>query len=68
MTISENEEFALSDREMLIVLVRLMRLVGANLQNANSARRKAWGKHLLEDWKSLQLLAERSQDDANRHD
>jgi hypothetical protein len=37
----------------------LLHGVGLELQRSSRAADQAWGRHLLEDWRSLELLADR---------
>ena len=44
------------------LLVRLF-VVGMKLQEKEGAYYKAWGRHLVEDWRSLELMGQRLRDD-----
>ena len=45
--------------ELLLYLQR----VGSELSASESVHKAAWGKHLLEDWKSLSLIADKLRED-----
>jgi len=44
-------------------LLMCLYLVGHEMQTSGSALRRQWGKHLLEDWRSLELLAQKLADE-----
>lgn len=41
------------------LLLDLMHSVGTRLSESDSANQQAWGRHLLEDWRTLELLADK---------
>jgi hypothetical protein len=40
-------------------MLHLMSEVGTWLAESDQASRRVWGAHLLEDWRSLELMADR---------
>ena len=49
----------MSTRKRLDLLLLLMQDVGYQLTTLPNASYRAWGQHLLEDWRSLELSAEK---------
>ena len=48
-----------ASQSRLALLVQLLQTVGGELAASDKALERAWGRHLLEDWRSLELLAQR---------
>lgn len=42
-------------------LLLLLHAVGLELEKSSKVSEQVWGKHLLEDWRSLELLAQGAQ-------
>lgn len=49
----------MSYAEALDQLLLSLHAVGTKLSEADGANHRAWGRHLLEDWRSLELIAEK---------
>jgi hypothetical protein len=43
--------------DQVSLMLRLMHSVGTRLSESGGANHQAWGHHLLEDWRTLDLLA-----------
>jgi hypothetical protein len=56
-SVSRVAESQVADR--LSGLLREMHAAGIELKDSSKALERAWGRHLLEDWRSLELLGER---------
>jgi len=59
-SVSPVEDPPASQSENLRILLRLMDIVAADFGSSTMATRRAWGKHLREDRKSLQLMESQS--------
>ena len=69
MTETADSGYALEvDRENFRILLRLMYMVGTAFSQSKLATRRSWGKHLLEDWRSLDLIADKVVDEVVRAD
>jgi hypothetical protein len=49
----------MADVRQLEVLLKLLHSVGSQLAEAEGAYHRAWGRHLLEDWRGLELLTDK---------
>lgn len=48
------------EARQLSVLLKLLHSVGSQLaESQDGAYHRAWGRHLLEDWRGLELMAQR---------
>lgn len=51
------------EARQLSVLLKLLHSVGSQLADGGGgAYHRAWGRHLLEDWRALALIAQRLED------
>lgn len=50
---------SMTDVRQLEVLLKLLHSVGSQLaEDGQAAYHRAWGRHFLEDWRSLELLVQ----------